>query len=490
MRTISAEARVLATVLLMSAASVATYLAGGPTVGSGTVTAMSLVLTIATLGRVRRTSGLARRVYAALLAGYVFQLAASALWFGTFASGTPEDSTHLAVHALMGVGYLFLLVAAVLVIRRSARHGLGGVLDATTLTVATTSALWQASLAPVLGMADAAPWQRWQILIVTTTLIGAIGVVVGLRATGGVPRSARPVKWYFAVALLITVTGNVLETVLADPATRVAPEWIGVLWPVAFAATWGAIVHPAGPDAFEIIPQRTVQLTSGRIFVLGVAMMTTPIIVITRVLAGGRVDVLSGAIASVVVTSLVLTRISQLAASHRDAESRLRFLADHDMLTGLPNRRAVDARIEALTTRVRAGDSPGIVVWFIDLDGFKEINDTRGHAAGDELLVAVSERLGVLVRSGPKDLVGRLGGDEFIVVVEGCPEIVSEPVTARIHELFGDIFVLSDGPAEARASIGSAAAGPGDAPTLDSLLTRADHAMYRHKARSTTNGSD
>ncbi|WP_084124004.1 GGDEF domain-containing protein [Demequina sp. NBRC 110054] len=178
---------------------------------------------------------------------------------------------------------------------------------------------------------------------------------------------------------------------------------------------------------------------------------------------------------------MVLARVSQLAGAHRAAESQLRVLADHDTLTGLPNRRAVERHLESLLDRVARSTAAGATVWFIDLDDFKPINDTRGHAIGDELLTAVAHRLAGLVREDRGDLVGRLGGDEFIVVVEGDPQATATTLTARIRSAFDDDFTLSDGPAQVSASIGLDTASPHDPHTLDDMLTHADHEMYAEK---------
>jgi diguanylate cyclase (GGDEF)-like protein len=107
----------------------------------------------------------------------------------------------------------------------------------------------------------------------------------------------------------------------------------------------------------------------------------------------------------------------------------LHHLALHDSLTGLPNRALILDRIEQMLTRSRRDHSP-VAVLFLDLDNFKDVNDTLGHAAGDELLIGVSSRLSSAIRK--EDTVGRLGGDEFVVVTQGDSLAAgSEVVAAR-----------------------------------------------------------
>ena len=109
---------------------------------------------------------------------------------------------------------------------------------------------------------------------------------------------------------------------------------------------------------------------------------------------------------------------------------QLRFQALHDDLTGLPNRALILDRMEQLLVRSRRSREP-IAAMFLDLDNFKEINDSLGHGAGDQLLRGVAERLTATVRGA--DSVGRLGGDEFVILIEGTrlassPELVAETV--------------------------------------------------------------
>jgi diguanylate cyclase (GGDEF)-like protein len=152
--------------------------------------------------------------------------------------------------------------------------------------------------------------------------------------------------------------------------------------------------------------------------------------------------------------------------------------ATHDRLTGLPNRAAMHEHLErSRQACVRYGTTLGLV--FIDLDGFKPVNDRHGHAAGDELLVAVGQRLRRITRSG--DFVGRIGGDEFVAVAGNLVDatVVAE-LAERIRAVLAEPFELSVGTIRIGASVGTAwAAGPGLQP--DVLLRAADADMYRQK---------
>jgi diguanylate cyclase (GGDEF)-like protein/PAS domain S-box-containing protein len=172
--------------------------------------------------------------------------------------------------------------------------------------------------------------------------------------------------------------------------------------------------------------------------------------------------------------------LSTAVERHRDDE-RHRRAALHDGLTGLPNRMlALDRIAYALGRRDREGGA--VAVLTLDLDRFKLINDSLGHAAGDELLVALAPRLRDAVR--PSDTVARFGGDEFVVVCDGLegPE-AAVAVAERLSRAVAEPVALRSGEHVIGASIGIAIAGPGR-DTPESLLRDADAAMYRVKERA------
>jgi Amt family ammonium transporter len=160
-------------------------------------------------------------------------------------------------------------------------------------------------------------------------------------------------------------------------------------------------------------------------------------------------------------------------------EARLQHDALHDPLTGLPNRALFLDRLNSALTRGlrRRGQTCGVL--FVDLDRFKEVNDTLGHAAGDELLIAVAGRLLEALR--PQDTAARLGGDEFAILVENILSVAGiEIVASRVLQAMENDFELSGHTLHAGASIGVAIAGP-DHIAPEMLIRDADFAMYRAK---------
>jgi len=158
-------------------------------------------------------------------------------------------------------------------------------------------------------------------------------------------------------------------------------------------------------------------------------------------------------------------------------EDRLRDLALHDPLTGLANRHLLDDRLEGLLART-ARNHTHVVVHYIDLDGFKDINDSLGHQIGDELLLEVARRIRSVVRAA--DTAARMGGDEFVVAWESTAgEAEIDLMTDRLRGVFGPPFSVGTVDLTVTASFGVAVATGDDDP--DRLIFEADTAMYEAK---------
>jgi diguanylate cyclase (GGDEF)-like protein/PAS domain S-box-containing protein len=211
----------------------------------------------------------------------------------------------------------------------------------------------------------------------------------------------------------------------------------------------------AGTLAYE-----TVQITSD--------MQRMPVEVTARVVdIGGR--------------RLCLT-VSHSIAAHKELEEFLRSLTDVDELTGLLNRRGFFVKVEEMRRRARRGDRQ-VLLMYVDLDGLKRINDERGHAAGDRLLVAAADVLRAAFRE--RDVVARLGGDEFVAMAllgrrhdelldrQSIEARLEQAMRAKREEL-GEEYDLS-------MSFGSMIANHAELEGIDDLLARADQRMYAAK---------
>ncbi|GAA0472949.1 hypothetical protein Ade02nite_87000 [Paractinoplanes deccanensis] len=275
-----------------------------------------------------------------------------------------------------------------------------------------------------------------------------------------------------AVAVLISAVGPVVRPLFMALDPHMYPDIINmpaVYLFVALAAERQRAVsygprRGAKPDrrrTFSVLPYVAVAAVDGLLLAI-----TWP------ASSADRRIVVSSAVA---LTALVVIR--QITA-FRDNGRLLRRLdhgATHDALTQLPNRVLFHERLDKALTS--PGDRP-VAVALIDLDDFKEVNDTLGHEVGDLLLIAVAGRLDGCLRA--EDTVARLGGDEFVVVLDGADPAAADLAAERMMRALREP-VLADGhELPIRASIGIADGRSGDDPSL--LLRRADIAMYKAKA--------
>jgi diguanylate cyclase (GGDEF)-like protein/PAS domain S-box-containing protein len=172
-------------------------------------------------------------------------------------------------------------------------------------------------------------------------------------------------------------------------------------------------------------------------------------------------------------------------SERKAAEEKINHLAHFDTLTDLPNRANLQGRLEqALASARRDGHRRHVAVLFLDLDRFKNINDTLGHHIGDALLLEVSRRLRSSVRES--DVVARLGGDEFVVVLTGADAVAAERIAGKMLQSLTQPYHIDGQGLHTTSSIGIAVF-PGDGETVDLLMRNADAAMYQAKAAGRNN---
>ncbi len=250
--------------------------------------------------------------------------------------------------------------------------------------------------------------------------------------------------------------------------------WLAAL-SAAPAVLWSAAsLHPStvhhveGPETFP------AAVTKTRVAIVLVAIVVGPAVLAVRMRAGHSGDVAGLALGAVAVAAVAVAYLLRLV----EQRARIEHLALHDDLCGIPNRVLLGDRIATALAQAPRHEQ-GVALLFLDLDRFKTINDSLGHAVGNDLLRAAAIRLQESVRSG--DTVARLGGDEFAVLLPDVGDPDSPAMVAeKVLEAFSAPFELDGRQLFVSPSIG-VSLYPDDASNAEELLKNADAAMYRAK---------
>lgn len=302
----------------------------------------------------------------------------------------------------------------------------------------------------------------------------ATGRVLALAALGEValafvqgPMTEGDLTRWFLVASLIP--NGLLALASKVELAQHRSGWQGATTPPPGDGSLFTFLAPLVTNALLVVALATEGLTPRAWFVIGWTVLGTVLVVTRQVVALDEKAQLAHALD---------TRVGELdrALAERDAlHDRLSHLAFHDSLTGVANRAAFDEHLAgALGAPTARADAPTVV--YIDLDGFKSVNDDFGHDCGDALLVAVARRLAGSLREG--DVVARLGGDEFCLLLHTTPQDVPH-LAQRVVDALSTPFRLDAATVSIGASVG-VATGSADTTGAD-LLRRADAAMYRAK---------
>lgn len=378
---------------------------------------------------------------------------------------------HVAAYPLLVAGL------ASLVGRDGSRAGTSALIDAGILVIPVAITAWVTVIGPVAADATLSIAER--ITAVGYPIGDLLCLCVVARLVAGLDRDAR-VESHPALALLVVATAALLlsdlvtvRDIVRDTTSpggwsdALALGGFVALAVLAWTVSMRSVAHPRG--------LRQVSLSRGRLVLLAAAALVTPGILWVQWLRGDELAVplvLAGTAASFL---LVIARMNQLMHEIERARRRLHFDATHDALTGLPNRQLFDMHLDRSLRSGRAGG-----VMFVDLDHFKDVNDTFGHQVGDEVLQQVADTLRAVIRED--DLVARLSGDEFVVLVETADDTELFAIARRIVERLRITRMTAVGQVTVTASVGLARwdtdTGVHDA---QQLVRTADDAMYRAK---------
>ncbi len=367
-------------------------------------------------------------------------------------------------------GYLLLAAALIqMAVRRAGRGLRSAVLDGLTLTVAAAAAAWQFLIMPAMR---AEAGSTLELVVPALYPVADIAVLAALLLITLAPGTrSTPTRLLLAAVLLylaVDLSYNLVPWLAPDADLG----RLGLLIMLGNALVIAAGLHPARAELTR--PGHQVpSLHPARVLFLGLALLTAP--TLSLVDSGFDGQEIMALAAMALCSGFVLSRFTIAVREQERVQARLVHQARHDPLTGLANRTVLTER---LARRLPAGDAP-VTVLYLDLDGFKQINDQYGHDAGDAVLLATARRLSAAVRES--DVVSRFGGDEFVLFCPGVPADeairlaerilldVAEPVPHR-----GRQFTVG-------ASIGITVHHGADASGPASVLRSADAAMYDAK---------
>jgi diguanylate cyclase (GGDEF)-like protein len=410
-----------------------------------------------------------------VLADSIFSWQQDLLKLDTFPS--VADFFYLLGYPTFAVG-LALLVRG----RSRARRDLGTLLDCATVTAGMGLLSWVVldrptieSLHQSIGAATIATAYP----IMDILLVGAL--VRLISSPGGRSTAFR----YLLTALLLLIIADTLSVAFDLYASNQFAA-VDYLWLFSYAAWGAAALHPSMTKLSEPGTSMEIRFRGVRLLAAVLATLISPAILTVHQVTGVSIDVWAVIIGSVVMFLLVVIRmnlaIEQIAAAHESLEilqDELAVQATHDPLTGLANRTQSMRLLAGALGRTRRRDTT-VGLLFIDLDGFKAVNDTHGHRTGDEVLRQVAHRMAQEIRDG--DFVGRLGGDEFLVGIEDVVDETSAAILANrlIAAISEPIWVGEDLMVQVGASVGIAM-GRGGETSVETLLHEADLAVYRAK---------
>ena len=383
-----------------------------------------------------------------------------------------SDIAYLAAYPLLAAGL------AVMVHSRRPGRDPAGVIDSAIVTLGVGLLSWVLVADPIVDNTST-PWvERAIAAAYPAGDILLLALVVRLVAAPGARSPA------FRLLVSATVPLIVADTLFAMETTGYAAV-LDIFWLVSYVLWGAAALHPTMAQLSTPTGVRTAPFTARRLAALGAAVLIAPILLIVKMAHGLHVDtwtvVLGASILSLLVVARMAYNIEEIRATARQRDqlrSDLFHEASHDALTGMANSPYMRQQIAAALRRGRRdGSSVGLLV--VDLDEFDVINDRFGHGIGDLVLRSVAQRLRGLVRD--VDVVGRLGGDQFVVLIDSVASdhdamilaahllrTVNQPV-----EVAGETIPVS-------ASIGATTSMDGGTEA-DQLLHEANVAIRRAK---------
>jgi diguanylate cyclase (GGDEF)-like protein len=369
----------------------------------------------------------------------------------------------------------FMVAALALMIRKRSGSDRAAVIDSLIVGIAASLLSWVVLMKPYTEGALALSVRLTSIAYPVTDLML---VVMAVRLLAGKGQRGLSFRFLTAGLILLAATDSVYGWFNLHGVSYSSGSLVEVGWLAYYVSVGACGLHPSMRELTVPTSGEQAKGSRLRIAALGGATLVGPGLLASEVWLGERVDALPIAFASIAVIGLVILRLADVMHHQEQAEAEVRHQAFHDPLTGLANRALFYDRLEH-ALEVGRRHSRGLAVMLIDLDRFKPINDSLGHAAGDELLVTIGHRITACLRS--TDTVARLGGDEFLVLAESDATVGTvSAIAERLIDAVAKPLLLHGHEVSVTASVGVTFA-PGGADDADELVNNADTAMYTAK---------
>lgn len=413
-----------------------------------------------------------RRVWPALLLLVLFLIAAQVF----------DNRTSTSVSVQMTSEALFLIVQLILVVglfvtvqRRIGHDAINVIFDSLIIGLGSWFLIWVAFLNPVRTISQ----DTFSVTALRGMTLASSAVVIFMLATllfGDSERS--PAVWLASGAISLSLVGDFLYAANQAGRLEIDNEIANAPYIASLFLVSATILHPSVATISSRTTARLKQPLLGRL-VLTTASLVLPVVVLALSSPTNESDRIVRAISIFVLSITVTTRVIFVVRTNAALQDRLIDSAQTDALTNLPNRGLMIEHVSSAILNSRFNACAPTVL-FIDVDRFKNINDSLGHSAGDDVLVSVAQRLRVALPE--RCIVGRISGDEFVVLDaksknQGDAVLLADMVLESFHEPLalrqGDVFVS--------ASIGVAVFDQEFTTSADDLLRHADTAMYRAK---------
>jgi diguanylate cyclase (GGDEF)-like protein len=365
--------------------------------------------------------------------------------------------------------YPCLAVSVSLIVRHQARDNeWSHLVDSLIITAGLGLLCWVALIRAALGDPLATMMERTANVVFPIGDLVIISTLVRLLLRGGWRSPAlRLLTISIGLFLLTDGAWSMINQLGLSPG-RWAQGMLTMTPMLAYVFAAAAPLHPSAQELGQPDGEGEYELGGLLLAALSAACLIAPAILLVEVIRGDVTDGLSIAIGAAALTLLVIARMAELVRRVQQQAEQLKELASEDPLTGLANRRAMARRLSSEMELARRRPS-SLAVALLDLDFFKKYNDSRGHAAGDELLRSASARWCNGLRSS--DFLARMGGEEFLLVLPEIEPTAAQDLIARLQGLTPDGQTFSAGLAFWDGQ-----------ETSEELIARADIAMYQAKS--------